>query len=69
MKVTARMESGATPRSSNEIGDAVRDDARLARAGAGKDQHRAVDGFDGLALLRDSVCRVNAAIGRSHLLS
>ncbi len=36
----------------DEIGDAVGDDAGLAGAGAGEDEHRAVDGFDGFALLR-----------------
>ena len=35
----------------DEVSDAVRDDARLARAGSGEDEHRAVDGFDGLTLL------------------
>ena len=35
----------------DEVGDAERDDARLAGAGAGQDQHRAVQRFDGLALL------------------
>ena len=33
-----------------EVGDALRDDARLARAGAGKDEQRAVDVQDGVAL-------------------
>ena len=33
-----------------EIGDALRDDAGLARAGAGEDEQRAVDVQDGLAL-------------------
>ena len=36
----------------NEIRDAMRDDAGLAGAGAGEQKHRAVDGFDGFALLR-----------------
>ena len=36
----------------NEIGDAVGDDAGLARAGAGQDEQRAVRGLDGGALLR-----------------
>ena len=35
----------------DEVGDAERDDAGLAGAGAGQDQHRAVQRFDGLALL------------------
>ena len=30
----------------DEIGDAVRDDAGLARAGSGQDQHRAVNGLE-----------------------
>ena len=37
----------------DQMGDAVGDDARLAAARAGQDQHRAVGGFDGFALLRD----------------
>ena len=36
----------------DEIGDAVGDDARLAAARAGEDEHRALGSFDGLALLR-----------------
>ena len=36
----------------NEIGDAVGDDARLAGAGAGEQQHGAIDGLDAFALLR-----------------
>jgi hypothetical protein len=36
----------------DQVGDAVGDDAGLAAAGAGKDQHRAFSSFDGFALLR-----------------
>ncbi len=36
----------------NQIGDAVGDDACLARAGAGEQQDGAVDGLDAFALLR-----------------
>ena len=36
----------------NEIGDAVGDDAGLAGAGAGEEEHGAIDGEDALALLR-----------------
>ena len=36
----------------DQIGDAVGDDAGLAAARAGEDQHRAFSGFDGFALLR-----------------
>jgi hypothetical protein len=36
----------------DHVRDAEGDDARLARARAGEDQHRAANGFDGLALLR-----------------
>ena len=36
----------------DQIGDAVGDDARLAAARSGEDQHRAFGSFDGLALLR-----------------
>ena len=35
----------------DEMGDAERDDPGFARAGPGQDQHRAVQGFNGLALL------------------
>ena len=35
----------------DEVGDAMRDDARLARAGAGENQQRAIDVLDGAALL------------------
>ena len=36
----------------NEVGDAVSDDAGFAAAGAGEQEHGAVDGEDSLALLR-----------------
>ena len=36
----------------DQIGDAVGDDARLAAARAGEDQHRAFGSLDGFALLR-----------------
>jgi hypothetical protein len=36
----------------NEISDAVGNDPGLARPGAGQDEDRAIDGFDGLALSR-----------------
>ena len=36
----------------NEIGDAVGDDAGLAGAGAGEQEHGAIDGEDAFALLR-----------------
>ena len=52
VKVIARMDSGITPRCLDEMGDAIGDDARLAAAGAGQNEHRAVGGFDGLTLLR-----------------
>ena len=35
----------------NQMSDAERDDTRLAGAGPGQDQQRAVQRFDGLALL------------------
>ena len=57
VKVTARMESGATPTLSIEVRDAIGDDARLAAARAGENQHRPVDGFDGFALLRDLISK------------
>ena len=53
VNVTARMESGVNAHVFNEVGDAVGDDARLAAARAGQDEHRPVGGFDGFALLRD----------------
>ena len=51
VKVTARIESGRDAALLDEISDAMGDDAGLARAGSGEDQHRAVDGFDGFTLL------------------
>ncbi len=36
----------------DQMGDAVGDDARLAAARAGQDEHRAIGGFDGFTLLR-----------------
>ena len=36
----------------DQIGDAVRNDARLPAAGARQDQHGSLGGFDSLALLR-----------------
>ncbi len=52
VKVTARMESAGDAALFDEVGDAVGDDARLARACAGEQQHGAVDGLDAFALLR-----------------
>ena len=52
VKVTARMESGSTPMLLDQVGDAIGDDARLAAARAGQDQHRPIDGLDRLPLLR-----------------
>ena len=52
VKVTARIESGATPTLVDEMRDTVGDNARLAAACAGQDQHRPFDGFDGFTLLR-----------------
>ena len=50
VKVTARMESGATFFSLDQPGDAVGDDAGFARSGAGQDEQRAFGGFNGGAL-------------------
>ncbi len=36
----------------DQVGDAVGDDARLARAGAGEDEQGAIYGFNGGSLLR-----------------
>ena len=49
VKVTARMRSGGTP-AVDEMGDAVGDDARLARAGARQYQHGAFGSENGFAL-------------------
>ena len=51
----------------DEVRDAVRQDARLARAGAGEDQQRAIGGRDGASLLRvegpDDLLRALLAAG------
>ena len=52
VKVIARMRLRHHAFVLDQIGDAIGDDARLPAAGAGEDQHRALGGFDGLALLR-----------------
>ena len=52
VKVTARMESAADAALLDEVGDAVGDDARLAGAGAGQQQHGAIDGLNAFLLLR-----------------
>ena len=49
VKVTARIELGRDARS-QQVGDASGDHPRLARAGPGQDEQRAVDMGDGLAL-------------------
>ena len=51
VKVTPRMWPGAIPRC-DHVRDAEGNDPRLARAGAGKDQHRAANRLHGLSLLR-----------------
>ena len=51
VKVTARMASEGTPSLQDQVGDAVRDHARLAAARAGQDQHGPFGGQHGLALL------------------
>ena len=50
VKVTASTSSGVRVAVADEVGDAVRDDARLAGPGAGEDQQRPVDVQHGLAL-------------------
>ena len=52
VKVIARIDSGHHAFVLDQVRDAIGDDARLAAAGAGKDEHRAFGGFDGFALLR-----------------
>ena len=54
VNVIARISFGFTPQRGDQVGDAVGEDARLARAGAGDDEQRALGGEDGLALGRDS---------------
>ena len=50
VNVMARISQGATPVVLDEVGNAVREHARLARAGAGEYEQRPVDGDDRLAL-------------------
>ena len=50
----------------DEVRDAVREDARLPRAGAGDDEHRALGGEDGLALRRVQVGEVLLGGGDRH---
>ena len=52
VKVTARICPGKARPRGEDVGDARRQHARLAGAGAGQNQHRAVERFDGRALLR-----------------
>ncbi len=50
VKVMARTSSGRTPAHLDQVGHAVGEHARLARAGAGEDEQRALEVLDGLAL-------------------
>ena len=52
VKVTARMRSAARFHAAREVGDAIGDDPRLARARPGQNEHRPTHGFHRLALLR-----------------
>ena len=52
VNVTARIRHGATPLTPDEVRDPMGQDARLARAGAGEDQQRAVGRRDRPGLLR-----------------
>ena len=52
VKVMARISSGRACPAWMQVGDAVGDDARLARPGAGEDQQRPVDVRDGAAAAR-----------------
>ena len=52
VKVMARISKGETPRSRDEVGDAVGEDPGLARPGAGHDEQRPVVVGDRLGLLR-----------------
>ena len=58
VNVIARMESGGTPMRVNQVRDAIGDDARLAAAGAGQDEHRPVHSLDGFALLRIQIIQI-----------
>jgi len=51
---------------SNEIGDAVRDDTRLAGAGTGQDQQRSLRLLDGFALAAVEVFE-DLGNGRGHI--
>jgi hypothetical protein len=50
----------------DEVGDAIRNDARLPRAGAGEDEQRAAQVQDGFALLRVQFVEEIHGAGRSH---
>ena len=50
VKVMATTSSGRALRGGEQVGDAVGEHARLARAGAGQDEQRTVGVGDGLAL-------------------
>ena len=54
VKVTASTSSGCGEAFGDEVGDAVRDDARLAGARAGKDEQRAFGVSNGVRAARDS---------------
>jgi len=52
VKVTARIESGATPFFLDQISNPVSNDTRLPRPGSGEDQHRPLRSLHGGALFR-----------------
>ena len=70
MNVTASTSLFAREAAADEMGDAERDDARLARARAGEDEQRPFDLLDGFALLgvesvRKSI-RLERRVARGH---
>ena len=52
MNVTARMESGRTADTFDQVRHAIRDDAGLSTPGAGQDEYGAFSGLYGFELLR-----------------
>ena len=72
VKVTARICDGQALFVRQDVGDAGRQHARLAGAGAGQHQHRAVDRFDGRALFGVEPLQIqgrgrDAAIARAEI--
>ena len=66
MKVTARISHGRARPSGEDVGDAGGQHARLAGAGAGQHQHRAVERLDRLALLGVEAGEIGRGRARAH---